>query len=216
MPATEDDRAAGTRDDGAVFALTTVRRARGPRVLASAAVMALGGLVAIGAIDRLAAPEPGPVALSTDGPSARLGATTATSSRPPPRASRLPTTPQERTERTANGTAIAPRAGGIMSVDVRPAGSHLFIHGELFSLDVTRVSVSVEDALGHVAAKRTVEVPGGSTAFRLGAVPRFDVHFFLPDEVRGDGFVISATALDSHGKRLETLLQWVARSAETM
>jgi hypothetical protein len=218
MPAMDDDRVSDAREDGAVFAPTTVRQARGPRVLAAVVVIALAGLVAIGALDRAWAPDTGSVAVSTGGPAATLAALSERSSRPPPRASRLPTTPQEHSERFATGPGETLPAGTIdaMSVDVRPAGSHLFIHGDVFSLDIVRVSVSLEDALGNVAAQKTIDVPGAGTAFRLGAVPRFDVHFFLPDEVRGDGFVISTTALDAHGKQIETLLQWVARSPVTM
>jgi hypothetical protein len=67
-----------------------------------------------------------------------------------------------------------------------------------------------------VAATRSVEVPGGSTAFLIGAVPRFDVHFFLPDEVQADGFVVSATALDAKGRRLSTVEQRIVRAAGSM
>jgi hypothetical protein len=215
MPAMDDDRDSGPREDGAVFAPTTVRQARGPRVLASLVVIALGGLIAIGALDRGSDADTGSVADSTGSPTATLRAQTAKASRSPI-ASRVPTTPHERTERLGPGGTASPESVDVMSVDVRPAGSHLFIHGDVFSLAITRVSVSLEDTLGNVAAQKTVEVPGGSTAFLLGAVPRFDVHFFLPDEVRGDGFLMSTTALDAHGKQIETLLQWVARSPETM
>jgi hypothetical protein len=217
MPAMDDDRDGGSREDGAVFAPTIVRQARGPRVLAALVAIALGGLIAIGALDRGSTPEMAAVPVATGGPTASLRAQTARSSRAPI-ASRLPTTPQERSERMANGMEVPASPGNddIMSVDIRPAGSHLFIHGDVFSLDVVRVAVSLEDALGHVAAHRTVDVPGGRTAFMLGAVHRFDVHFFLPDEVQADGFVISTTALDAHGNKIETLMQWVARSPEMM
>jgi hypothetical protein len=213
----DDDRVPDARDDGAVFAPTMVRRARGPRVVSALVVIALAGLVAIGALDRADGRDTGAGVVADVGPSATARAQIARSSRPPT-ASREPTTPQERSERIASrpGDSRVPAGGAFMSVDIRPAGSHLFIHGDVFSLEVARVSVSLEDALGNVAARRTVEVPGGSTAFLLGAVPRFDVHFFLPDEVQADGFMISTTALDARGRQIETLLQWVARSPEAM
>jgi hypothetical protein len=106
--------------------------------------------------------------------------------------------------------------GSVLALDVRPAGSHLFIHGDVFSLAVARVRVALADSAGHVAATQSVEVPGGSRAFLLGAVPRFDVHFFLPDEVQADGFVVSATAVDSKGNRLTTVEQRIVRAPVSM
>jgi hypothetical protein len=113
-------------------------------------------------------------------------------------------------------TVDAPGDGArFVDLDVRPAGGDLFIHGDVFSLDVARVTVTLEDSAGNVAATRSVDIPGGSTAFRIGSVPRFDVHFTLGEEAQADGFMVSATALDSAGRRLTTLLQLVARSVDT-
>lgn len=193
-------------EDGAVFAPTRVKGARRPRILASLVVVAVGGLIAIGALDRQAPPESAAVAASTDGPTGTLRAQTARPSRPPPSASiQLP-----------GPSGGRPGPSQVIDLDVRPAGSHLFIHGDVFSLDVVRVTVRLEDSAGNIAATRSVDIPGGSTAFRIGAVPRFDVHFVLADEIQADGFVVSATALDSAGHRLTTLLQLVARSTDSM
>lgn len=197
----DDQPVPSASEDIAVFAPTRVRGARRSRILASIVVVALGGLVAVGALDRQADPNGTSAIAASLAPAATLRAQTARSSRPPPRAS-LGT----------HGQAV----DAVLRIDVRPAGSHLFIHGDVFSLDVARVSVTVEDSAGHVAATKAVEVPGGSTAFRLGAVPRFDIHFFLPDEVQADGFVVSATALDSAGHKLATLAESVARAQESM
>lgn len=193
--------------DGAVFAPIPVKGARRPRILASLVIGAVGGLIAIGALDRQSAPPPSEaLAASTDGPTATLRAQAARSSRPPPRAS----------IRVPGPSGGRPGPGQFIDLDIRPAGSHLFVHGDVFSLDVVRVTVQLEDSAGNVAATRAVDIPGGSTAFRIGAVPRFDVHFLLADEVQADGFVVSATALDSAGHRLTTLLRLVAKSADPM
>ena len=201
----DDQPAPSASDDSAVFAPTRVGGARRSRVLASIVVVALGGLVAVGALDR-GADQSGTSAITASHvPAATLRAQIPRSSRPPPRASL-----------GAPGNAPGQAVDALLRIDVRPAGSHLFIHGDVFSLDVARVSVTVADSAGHVAATKAVEVPGGSTAFRLGAVPRFDVHFILADEVQADGFVVSATALDSAGHKLATLAESVARAQESM
>jgi len=201
----DDDPAPGTADDGAVFAPIRVKDTRRPRILASLVIAAVGGLIAIGALDREAVPASPVVAAPPEGPAATLAARATTSSRPP----------------QASPEVLGPSGGRggaaqLMDLDVRPAGSHLFIHGDVFSLDVARVTVRLKDSAGRVAATKSVDIPGGSTAFRIGSVPRFDVDFALADEVHADGYVVSATALDSAGHRLMTLLQLVARSPVSM
>ena len=200
MPVLDDrDDSAAHRDD-AVFAPTRVRGPRGPRALASIVVVALGALVAIGALERQPTAETSSVDGRTNGPVAigpvRPTATVLETGRTVQRSNRFTNDP------------IVPT----FDLDVRQAGSHLFIHGDVFSLAVARVSVTLEDEAGNISATKAVEVPGGSTAFRLGAVPRFDIHFFLPDEVAADGFVVLATALDSAGHPLATTEERVPRS----
>jgi hypothetical protein len=183
--------------DGAVFAPTVVRRARGPRVLAGIVMTALGGLVAIGALDRGVTPEPNSVAVApgdlvaTPVPSGR------SASRPPP-----------------PGAVGSPRAQtgpatfeGLVQLDIRPAGSRLFVHGEVYSLKVEVVVLSIEDATGHVADTRSVRLQGGSTAFRLGANTRFDALFDVPDELMGEGLWVHADAYDTRGRIIEAQQQ---------
>jgi len=201
-----DDRSdSAARADGATFAPAQVRSSRAPRIVASVVVVAVGAMIAVGVLDR--EPDAGSVAVTpaSEAPAATPRVQTAQSSRPPPR----PTT-------AAQASGGGSTTGQIFDLDVRPAGSHLFIHGDVFSLEVARVRVRLEDAAGHVAATRAVDLPGGSTAFQIGAVPRFDVHFFLPDEVQADGFVVSATALDAKGHRLATVEQRIPRSDVSM
>ena len=196
------------REEGAVFAPTRVRGTRGPRILAGLVVVAIGGLIALGAFDKLAEPAPDGQQVALGGPSG--GAATA-SATDPHRDSRPP----------AHGSAPSARPSGggpdaLIALDVRPAGSHLFVHGDVYSLDIVRVVVRVADAGGHVAARQAIDIPGGSTAFMLGAVPRFDAHFLLPDEVQADGFSVSATAIDASGQRLFTVGRFIARATESM
>ena len=213
MPTMDDDRGV-VGDDGAVFVATKVRTSRGSRFLAGGVVLALGGLVAIGAVDRLITLDQPASGRSTVGP-----AVAQARSNPVTRASREPTTPQERSDRFANGIELPPRPPSeeIVALDLRPAGSHLFVHGDVFSLAVVRVSVHLEDSQGSlVAPAESVKIPGGSTAFRLGAVPRFDVQFSVPDEVMGEGMWIAVTAYAEAGKALITIRQLVPRESDAM
>lgn len=168
--------------DGAVFAPTVVRKARGPRALAGIVVVALGALVAIGALDRGGTPEPNGVAIATDV---------------------APVTPAPSAQR---GPAIF---DGLVQLDLRPAGSRLFVHGDVYSLNVVVVVLSIEDAAGHVADQRSVHLQGGSTAFRLGANTRFDALFDVPDELMGEGLWVHADAYDTRGRIVEAQQQLI-------
>ena len=204
MPLLDDDRGAA-HEDGAIFAPAQVRTSRGPRFLAVGVALALGALVAIGAVDRLISPDQPVAARVTEGP-------LVAQVRPTP-------PPPNRSKRFINGPEIAPRQipTQVVALDLRPAGSHLFVHGDVFSLAVVRVSVDLEDGRGTpVVAPASVQIPGGSTAFRLGAVPRFDVQFSVPDEVMGEGMWIAVTAYGAAGKALGTVRQLVPRVADVM
>jgi len=177
--------------DGAVFAPTVVRRARGPRVLAGIVVAALGGLVAIGALDRGATPEPNSAAVARGDVVATPVPSGRSASRPPGAVA---------SPRPETGTATF---DGLVQLDVRPAGSRLFVHGDVYSLKVQVVVLSIEDATGHVADTRSVRLQGGSTAFRLGANTRFDALFEVPDELMGEGLWVHADAYDTRGRIIE-------------
>jgi hypothetical protein len=193
-PATED------RDprapDGAVFAPTAVRQGRGQRALAGIVILAIGGLIAIGALDRGAAPEPNDVAVAS-------GAAPAT---PVPSSRRSSRPPQSSigSRGSQPGRAVF---DGLVQLDIRPAGSRLFVHGDVYSLSVIVVVLSIQDAAGNVADVRSVHLQGGSTAFRLGANVRFDALFDVPDELMGEGLWIHANAYDTQGRIVEAQLQ---------
>ncbi len=101
----------------------------------------------------------------------------------------------------------------ILALDVRPAGSSLVVHGQVFSLAVDVVVVSVEDPSGVVTSSEAVSLPGGSTAFRIGAYDRFFVRFEVPDEIIADGLWIAADAYDVDGAPLVRIRQAVGAAA---
>jgi hypothetical protein len=187
--------------EGAVFAPTRVHGSRRGRMLAFVAIAAMAGVVAIGALERAAAaPQTAAVTDASAPPAATQPTQALRSSRPPPRGSLGPGSEH-------GSTAHAP-----ITLDVQLADDHVFVHGEAFH-DVARVAVRIQDSAGHRVAARSVELPSGSTALRIGAVPRFEAHFVLPDKIRADGFLVSATALDAAGRKLSTVHDFVAGAA---
>lgn len=175
------------RADGAVFAPTAIRAPRRPPIIALGLALAVGGLALLGALDGLG--QGGSSAADDSGP-----AIAAEGSRVTPRPSR-----------TARSTLVPGPTGpvGLVELDVRPAGSHLFVHGEVYSLDIIVVTVAIEDAAGHVSDVESVRLQGGSTAFRLGANARFDVRFDVPDEVMGEGLWVQSNAYDFNGRTID-------------
>ena len=192
-----DDRTPDAAADGAVFAPTRVETSQGHRILASIVLLALAGLIGIGALDRAAAPDFASIAIASQGPI-------------PTRSSPAASIPASVPFRKLVGPAQ------YFELDIRPAGSDLFIHGDVFSIAVSRVTVRLQDSAGNVAATRSVDVPGGSTAFRIGAVPRFDVHFVYRGVSDAGRFVISVTAFDAGGHRLSISVLPVAGALDSV
>ena len=87
----------------------------------------------------------------------------------------------------------------LLVIDLRPAGSNLFVHGDVFSASVVLVVVSLRDPNGRTVTMEAVDIPTGSTAFRTEPNDRFTVRFQLPDEVMGEGLWIVANAYDRRG-----------------
>jgi hypothetical protein len=200
MPAPDDRRDSGASVDDAIFAPVKVRSARRPRLLAAVVVGALGSIIGIGALDRPPASAPEIAVVASLGPSATDAAVVVRASRPSPGATH------------ASGPVPPARPAGPLLLNITPVGSHLWVHGDVHSLAVARVLVSVEDPAGNVAATASVRIPGGSPAQRLDPTPAFNVHFSIPDEIQADGFIVSATASNAAGATLFTITKVMAAS----
>lgn len=100
----------------------------------------------------------------------------------------------------------------LIRLDLRPSGRHLFVHGDVFSMDAFIVVVSLEER-GVVTETRTVSMPGGSTAFLTDANPRFQARFDMPQEARVGFLWVRANAYDSHGDLILSLREPVLRAA---
>ena len=202
-----DDRrgqAERNEQEEAVFAPTSVGANRSPRLLATGAALAAIVLVTVGVMPRFL-PAEAPASVPPPASVAAVAATPAPTVRVRPRP-------------TSGDVVLVPGNPllSVFRVDLRPAGSHLFVHGDVFAIAVVRVSVTLEGGRGEPIDRRTVEIAGGSTAFQLGATRRFDVHFSVPDEVMGEGVWVSSTAFNDDGRELASFRQSIPVTAEPM
>jgi hypothetical protein len=173
--------------DDAVFAPRSVRGTGGrPPILVAGLLVALAGLVALG----LYRPADD---LARDG--VAIAPDTAPTLRAEPVMS--PRLREPLTEPSSGASAL-------IKLEVRPDGGHLFVHGEVFSNRIRVVVVSLRDAGGGAADIRTVTMPGGSTAFRIGSVDRFDV-LFDRSESMTEGFTVQASGYDADDDRIESV-----------
>ena len=188
-PELHDDR----RLDEAVFA--AARLTRGGRPVAGIVIAAVvGGLALVGVIagrdagTMSAARVARPVLVASDDDSTR-----------------------EAPWRTHPGTG-EPYGGPLLSFDAQVVGRRLFVNGDVFTLGADVVVVSVGDLDGRTVERRSLDLPGGSTAFRLGANDRFDVTFGLDDWTAELAWV-TATVFDGSGSPLGTVRQSLAVSS---
>jgi hypothetical protein len=195
LPDTDDRRTRGPFEDEAVFAPARLAAGRRTWLPIAAFVLVVAGLIGAGTVlDRLDPTDRSvaPVA-QQPGPSAGVALATAT----PPR---------------TTGPQVARIRPTLLAIDARPFGSHVFVNGDVFSLDAFLVVVSLE-AHDTVTATHKVRMPGGSTAFLTEANPRFLVLFDVPDAP--GQLWIRANAYDAHGDIVASLREPVlARNAD--
>jgi hypothetical protein len=184
-------------DDGFVVRPISVSPGRRPPILGVGLALAVVSLVVVGGLnaasDRDASPRGSfEAAVATGHPSPRP---TLDPDRTPP--------PGPPTSRWTPGPRTPPPE--VIDIELRAAGSHLFVHGDVFSLEVDVVVLTLEDGAGNTGESVAVRLDGGSTAFRLGANDRFDVMFDIADEVIADGLWVRAEAYDRGGMPLAKL-----------
>ena len=196
----DERRDTTARDDGAVFAPTQIRSPRRPPILAAVVAVTIGALALVGAFEGL-----GGDASTAAAPTAAAAAVPEVMRTPRPARTRPP------------GPVPPPTAQtDILELALRPAGSHLFVHGDVSSLNVIVVTVSIADAAGHVSEVQSVKLQSGVTVMSNGANlrfnARFDVRFDVPDEVMGEGLWVLADAYDFRGRIIESLRQPVIQA----
>ena len=152
------------RADEAVFEAVRVPR-RGRPIAAMAIAGVVGGLSLlsiVGGATGDAVREP--------------GWTRATAARPAVSTAADGDAAREAPWRTRPGTG-EPSVTHLLAIEARLTGGQLALHGDVFSPKADIVVIAVGDVAGRSTEVRSIELPGGSTAFRLGANDRFDVAF---------------------------------------
>jgi hypothetical protein len=179
--------------DEAVF--ETVRVSRGGRPVAAMAIAAVvGGLAVVGVLG-------GTKGAAFEG---RPGWSRATAERPVDMTEADRAAAREAPWRTHPGTG-EPFVARLLAIDARVAGDLLTLHGDVFTPLAEIVVIAVGDVAGRSTEVRSIELPGGSTAFRLGASDRFDVSFAI--DASAEAVWVEATAYDATGNRLDSVRQ---------
>lgn len=99
-----------------------------------------------------------------------------------------------------------PATAALLAIDARMAGRRLFLSGEVFTPDAFIVFVTIGDLDDNTLEVRSVDMPGGSTAFRLGANDRFDLTFEMDAWPTAAAWA-TATAFDRTGYPIESVRQ---------
>lgn len=184
------DREAGPgarrEPESASFAVVRVgRRGSGSALLVLAFIAVLAGMIgiAVGSQAPTEGPAGPPVAAASARPTVRPTATpaaTVATVRPSP-APLLTSDP----------------AAGQLRLAVQPQSSTMYVHGDVYVVDVTWVFVSLQDASGRVASWASVSVPGAAgPAVGSGPTLRFDVDLAVPAGFSGP-LSIQANAYDN-------------------
>lgn len=96
------------------------------------------------------------------------------------------------------------RGAPLLALDARLAGGHLLLRGDVFTRQAVVVIVTILDGTDEALKVRSIHMPGGSTAFRIGANEQFDLAFAVADWPAAPASV-TATAYDRTGYPIEWL-----------
>jgi len=172
-----DERRAGNDPpDEAVFAPARIARSRAP-IVALGVALAIAGVAIAGSFEGLRD------ATSTDeqpGSTRRVDAPTIREIPP-----------------AAEGPGVA--TGPLLDLDARSSGGTLFVNGDVFTRNAVLVIVSIADAAEKVLEVRSLDMPGGSTAFRIGANDRFLAAFDVERLPARQVVWVTANAYDRFG-----------------
>jgi hypothetical protein len=201
-----DGESQGRRDEGYTLATTAVRAHHRPPFGPIIVGLALGGLIVLGGIKGL-----GGGTLAGSGPER------ATAPDDLPVAGGRPDVTPRTKPPTVRATAVPlvaglPTVSDLLAIDPRRAGGALVVHGDVFSLLVDVVVITLEDDTGRASASRAIWVDGGSSPVGTGPNGRFDVPFLITDEALGEGLWVTAEAFDSGGAPLAKLRRSVSWS----
>ena len=172
----------------------TAARVQGPRrwqpILVAGWLVVLAGVVALGLSGRSTDTTPGAGLIASTGPPITAQPTAA----PQPTMGRLPDFPAETTPVQTSGP------GPIQLLAQRQATT-VFVHGDVYALNITWVFFSLQAADGRVAGWASVSVPGSTRPAAASGAPalRFDVELPIPNDFNQGSLVVLAHAYNAHG-----------------
>jgi hypothetical protein len=173
-------------------------RRRPPMVLLGWLVV-LGGVVALGVSGR-----------STGGEDAQPGTGRAIAS-VGTRITTLPSAPPQPTIAMVPGNPIVDgpvqtNGEGPIQLQAQRHPGTVFVHGDVYAVNITWVFLSLRAADGRVAGWASVSVPGSATMVSGTGKPalRFDVELAVPADFNDGALVVQANAYNAHGTLVES------------
>jgi hypothetical protein len=172
----------------------TAARVQGRRrwqpILVAGWLVLLTGVVALGLSGRSTDSAAGVGGIASIAPVITARATTA----PGPTVSRLPDFPADTTPVQTSGP------GAIQLLAQRHVRT-VYIHGDIYAVDITWVFFSLQAADGRVAGWASVSVPGSAGVAAASGAPalRFDVELAVPSDFSQGPLVVLAHAYNAHG-----------------
>jgi hypothetical protein len=171
---------------------------RRPPLLLLGWLVLLGGVVALGvsgrsADDNTTAPQGGAGAIASIG--ARL---TTLPTAPAPTSGSLPRMP-----------VVAPvqtNEAGPIQLQAQRHRETVFVHGDVYAVNITWVFLSLRAADGRVAGWASVSVPGSASMVGGTGKPalRFDIELAVPAGFSDGPLVVQANAYNVHGTLVES------------
>lgn len=186
-------------DDAAVFHVERVGggSARRPALVVGVVTLAVAALVVGGA-------------LGEDGPKPAVAA-------PTPAAHAAPTRGRDVAANRAIPvpTAVATlEASPTLDIRTRAWGPYVYVQGDVFDLDTEVVVVSIWSPDDAVLQVRTVSMPGGSTAFRLGPNDRFQLAFEVGGIAAQEVAYVQANAYNGVGLPIASARQHLSPAVD--
>lgn len=198
-----DPRAQATGEeiqpDQAVFTVASLQRPK--RSVSVGVVVALAiGIVAVAIVGALGRQPSQPIAAEAPRPTVSVPAPPA--GLPSERLAEGPFGPLDGRTGVRPGRAVGP----LLTVAAEREGQLLFVHGDVFTRQAVAVQVfvTVADERNRTLVIQSVDLPGGSTAFRLGPNDRYDLAVELPEAPSMQATTVSARALDGGGSVIAT------------
>jgi hypothetical protein len=95
---------------------------------------------------------------------------------------------------------------GPIQLQAKRRAETVFVHGDVFAVNITWVFLSLRGPDGRVAGWASVSVPGSASMVSGSGAPalRFDLELAVPSDFNRGGLVVQANAYNAHGALVES------------